>query len=186
MLAAVERSDASAATKLSLRFQILTAVRLGEVRDARWLDIDFVKRVWTIPAHRMKADEEREVPLATQPLAILDEARLLGSANDLVFPSPRGGMLSNGTHSKLFRQLGFKWVPHGFCSTFRDWCAMNAVPREVAEACLAHKVGNAVEDAYARSALLERRRPVMQKWADYLDEAARAAAEIDAKSDVES
>ena len=186
VLTAVERSDASAATKLSLRFQVLIAARLGEVRDARWSDIDFAKRVWAIPAHRMKADEEHTVPLPSQAFAILNKARLLGGANDLVFPSPRGGILSNGTHSKLVRELGFKWVPHGFRSSFRNWCAMSAVPREVAEACLAHNVGNEVEGAYARSSLLERRRPVMQKWADYLDEAARAITEVNLKTDVDS
>ena len=95
-------------------------------------------------------------------------------------------MLSDGTHSKLVRKLGFKWVPHGFRSSFRDWCAMNEVPREVAEASLAHKVGNEVELAYSRSVLLERRRPVMHKWATYLDDAARVLTDLNAQSDDDS
>ena len=181
VLHAVERSDAFTATKLSLRFQVLTASRLGEVRDARWLDIDREERVWALRADRMKSSEAHEVPLSLQALAVLDEARLLGGANDLVFPSPTGSVLSNATHSKLVRELGFKWVPHGFRSSFRDWCAMNSVPREVAEAGLAHPVGNLVERAYARSQLLDRRRPVMQAWADFLDESARPLTDPGAK-----
>lgn len=181
VIAFVECSGAMAATKLSLRFQILTAARLGEVRDARWRDVDVAKRVWTVSAEAMKAGEEHQVPLSSQSLAILDGARLLGGANDLVFPSRTGAKLSNTTHSKIIRAVGFTCVPHGFRSSFRDWCAMNAVPREVAEACLAHRVGNEVEGAYARSSLLERRRSVMQKWADYLDEQTPAVSEINAQ-----
>ena len=170
VLHAVDRSDASAATKLSLRFQVLTDARLGEVRDARRSHIDRKQRVWAVPADRMKSGEAHAVPLSSQALAVLDEAWLLGGANDLVFPSLRGGMLSDGTHSKLVRQLGFDWVPHGFRTSFRTWCAMNKIPREVAEAGEAHVVGNLVERAYSRSDLFERRRPVMQAWADYLGE----------------
>ena len=186
VLNAVDRADASLATKLSLRFQVLTASRLGEVRAARWSDIDRKACVWTIPADRMKTSKEHRVPLSTQALALLDEAHLLGGADGLIFPSPRGGMLSDGTHSKLVRKLGFKWVPHGFRSSFRDWCAMNEVPREVAEASLAHQVGNEVERAYSRSVLLERRRPVLQKWANYLDDATRVLTDLDAQSDDDS
>ena len=178
VLHAVERSNALTATKLSLRFQVLTAARLGEVRNARWSNTNREQRVWTVPADGMKAGEAHEVALSSQALDILDEAWLLGGANDLVFPSPTGSMLSNATHSKLVRELGFKWVPHGFRSSYRDWCAMNSVPREVAEAGLAHIVGNPVELAYARSRLLERRRPVMQAWADFLDESACALADV--------
>ena len=181
VLHAVERSDAMTATKLSLRFQVLTASRLGEVRNARWSDINREQRVWAVPAERMKSSEAHKVALSLQVLGILDEAWLLGGANDLVFPSPTGGMLSDGTHSKLVRELGFRWVPHGFRSSFRDWCAMNSVPREVAEAGLAHPVGNLVERAYARSQLLDRRRPVMQAWADFLDESARPLTDPGAK-----
>ena len=97
----------------------------------------------------MKSSEAHEVPLSCQVLAVLNEAWPLRAASDFVFPSPGGGMLSDGTHSKLVRKLGFKWVPHGFRSSFRDWCAMNSIPREVAEAGLSHIVGSPVERAYA-------------------------------------
>ena len=182
VLQGVDRSDAFPVTKLSLRFQVLTAARLGEVRGARWSDMDRDARAWAVPGDRMKSGEAHAVPLSSQCLALLDEAWALRGGNDLVFPAPRGGMLSDGTHSKLVRQLGFKWVPHGFRASFRTWCAMNKVPREVAEAGLAHVVGGLVERAYARSDLFNRRRPVMQAWADYLDASARAINDVGPES----
>ena len=186
VLDAVDRSGAMAATKHSLRFQVLTAARLGEVREARWSDIDFDKRVWTVPAERMKTRVEHGVPLSPQAIAVVEQARALGGANDLVFPSLGGAMLSNATHSKLLHELGFAWVPHGFRSSFRDWCGETGVAREVAEMCLAHAVGDPVEASYARSKLLERRRPIMEDWANYLDDRARCHNNANAASTADS
>ena len=90
----------------------------------------------------------------------------------LVFPSVMGKQLTDNTLSKLLRENNIDAVPHGFRSSFRDWCGDSGVAREVAEACLAHVVKNQVEAAYARSDLLERRREVMQKWADYVSKTA--------------
>ena len=112
------------------------------------------------------------MPLAPRALAVLDEARKLSHGEGLIFPSTTGKPLSDSTISKLVREQGIQAVPHGFRSSFRDWCGETGQPREVAEACLAHAVKSKVEAAYARSDLLNRRRILMQAWADYLSETA--------------
>lgn len=99
---------------------------------------------------------------------MVEEARAFRE-NDLLFPTATGRKMSDSTLSKLLRELGVGTVPHGFRSTFRDWCGeMTNAPREVAEAALGHKVGNVVEQAYARSDLFEKRRALMESWARYL------------------
>ena len=176
VLHAVDRSGASLSTKLSLRFQVLTAARLGEVRAARWSEMDSENRMWIVPKDRMKTGVEHRVPLSPQAIAVLAEARVLvGASTDLVFPSPRGNMLSDATHSKLLRVLGFPWVPHGFRSSFCDWCGDNGIEHDLAQACLAHSN----RDPYFRSDIIERRRHVMESWANYLDETARALHDSD-------
>ena len=167
-LDAVARSQAALATKLALRFLTLTAARSGEVRGATWDEIDRKARRWRIPAERMKSEREHHVPLSDSALAVLDEAAGIREAStDLIFPSPRRGLLSDNTLSKLLRDLRIQCVPHGFRSSFRDWCAETGKPREVAEAALAHVVPG-VEGSYFRSDLFDRRRILMQAWADYL------------------
>ena len=103
---------------------------------------------------------------------MLDEARKLSHGKGLIFPAATGKPLSDSTISKLVREQGIQAVPHGFRSSFRDWCGETGQPREVAEACLAHAVKSKVEAAYARSDLLNRRRILMRAWADYLSETA--------------
>ena len=172
VLRAVEDSGARTCTKLSFKFMVLTAARVGEIRGARWSEIALAKRLWIVPAERMKAKKEHRVPLSFESIAILEQARVLCGQNELVFPSPTGDMLSDATHSKLLRTLGLAWVPHGFRSSFRDWCGESGVPWDVAEECLSHTTGNATELSYKRSDLLNRRRVVMDNWARYLHETA--------------
>ena len=164
----VGQSEAWWATVSAFRFLVLTAARSGEVRGARWSEIDREARTWTIPALRMKSEREHRVPLSDATLDVLDRAEALADGSGLIFPSMRGLELSDSTISKLLRENGVEAVPHGFRSSFRDWCAENNVPRELAEQSLAHAVANATEAAYLRSDVLERRREVMQRWADYL------------------
>ena len=166
-VSAVRDPGAWDSTKLAFELLVLTACRSGEVRLATWPEVDLDAAVWTIPADRMKAGKEHRVPLSKQALAVLEEARALTRGDGLVFPSMSGRELSNASMSKLVRQLGIKGVPHGFRSSFRDWCSDTGAPRDVAEACLAHVV-RGVEGAYAPSDLLDRRRPVMDAWADYV------------------
>ena len=165
----IRETDAWAPTKLAFRFLVLTGSRSGEVRGAKWCEIDREGATWTVPAERMKAGKEHRVPLSQKAVALLSEAREWSGDSGLVFPAQRGRALTDDAISKLTRENGIDAVPHGFRSSFRDWCGETGVVREVAEACLAHTVRNAVEAAYARSDLLERRRGVMQDWADYVD-----------------
>ena len=167
-LATIRDTGAWPATKLAFELLVLTATRSGETRLATWDEIDLDNRVWTIPAERTKTAAEHRVPLADAALDVLQQAQALGDGTGLIFPSPRGKVLSDSTISKLVKENGIAAVPHGFRSSFRDWCGDSAVAREVAEACLAHQVGNAVELAYARSDLYQRRVEVMQAWADYV------------------
>ncbi len=168
-LATVRSSQASVTTKDAFEFLVLTAARSGEVRLATWDEMDLDAGVWTIPGARMKAKRDHRVPLSGRALAILHDARRRSDGTGLVFRSLRGKPLSNTTLSKLIKELGLAAVPHGFRSSFRDWAAeRTSTPREVVEAALAHTVRNPTEAAYARSDLFERRRRLMDEWADYL------------------
>ena len=150
---------------LAFEFLVLTAGRSGEVRAARWDEIDRDVAVWTIPGERMKAGRKHRVPLAPQALAVLDQAGELAASSGLIFPSATGRMLSQSGMPKLLHQLGIDAVPHGFRSSFRDWAAeCTDAPREVCELALAHVNRDRVEAAYRRSDLFERRRGLMVDW----------------------
>ena len=168
-LATIERGEAWLGTKLAFRFLVFTAARSGEVRGALWDEVEVDSAIWTIPPSRMKAGEEHRVPLSDAALAVLAEAHEISDSSQLLFPSLSGKLMSDSTLSKLLRVRGIAGVPHGFRSSFRDWAAeQTSFPREVMEAALAHQVANKVEAAYFRSDLLEKRRQLMQQWADYL------------------
>lgn len=153
----------------ALEFLTLTAARSGEVRGARWSEIDMKAGVWTIPAERMKARKEHRVPLSQQALDLLKKLPRI-DGTDHVFPSARGGPLSDMTLSAVMRRMGLEAVPHGLRSTFRDWCAEHTnYPREVAEQALAHSLPDKVEAAYRRGDLFEKRRRLMAEWANFLD-----------------
>ena len=166
-LEVVRASRASMPVKLAFEFLVLTAARSGEVRLARWTEIDPDNEIWTVPADRMKTKREHRVPLSDRALEVLNEARKYAGGSGLVFPSLSGRALSDATMSKLLREQGIAAVPHGFRSSFRDWCADTGKPREIAEAALAHTVGG-VEGAYFRSDLFERRRRLMDQWAAFV------------------
>ena len=168
-LARIRASGAHRATVLAFEFLVLTACRSGDVRGATWDEIDLETGVWAIPGERMKVYRPHRVPLSSGSRATLIQAMELRDRSNLVFPSVTGRPLSDSTISKLVRENGIAAVPHGFRSSFRDWCGeCSGAPREVAESALAHVVGG-VEGAYARSDLFERRRMLMQAWSDYLD-----------------
>ena len=168
----VQGSGAGMAVKLAFEFLVLTAARSGEIRLATWGEIDTDARTWTVPAERMKANQEHRVPLCARAMQILTEARALEAASGLVFPGTRAGKpLADLTLSKLMRDLNIDAVPHGFRSSFRDWAAERAnAPPAVAEAALAHTVRNKVEAAYNRTDLFDRRRRLMDQWAGYLED----------------
>ncbi|SIT58781.1 Prophage CP4-57 integrase [Mesorhizobium prunaredense] len=174
----------------ALEFVALTACRSQEVRGATWDEIDLDKALWIVPAARMKMNREHRVPLTADSTALLRALPRLADSK-LVFPSIKGGQLSDMTLSATMRRIhdadigdgngGFidraskrPAVPHGLRSTFRDWVAERTTfPGDMAEVSLAHKVSNAVEAAYRRGDQVEKRRAMMAAWADFL--AGRAA-----------
>ena len=168
-LEAARSSTAQPRVKLLFEMLVLTACRSAEARLSRWSEFDLQERLWTIPGERTKTGRPHRVPLSSRAMTVLKEAKAAGRGTGLVFPGIRGDRpFSDKVLSRLVRKLEIDAVPHGFRSSFRDWCSETGVAREVAEACLAHIVKNKVEAAYARSDLLERRRDVMEAWADYV------------------
>jgi len=156
--------------RLALGALVLTASRSGEVRLARWSEIDLDKATWTIPAERMKAGKTHVVPLSPAALRVFRRAAELRMAGtDLVFPGlKRGKPLSDMTLLKILRDMKLDATVHGFRSAFRDWCAEEtSVAGEVAEAALAHAIPNKVEAAYRRTDFFEKRRKLMDAWAEY-------------------
>lgn len=168
----------------ALEFLILTAVRSGEATGARWSEIDMDAGVWTIPADRMKAEREHRIPLPSAAMELLASMpRMAGT--DIIFPGQNlRDEMSDATMRKVVRLMheaevkagrdgwtdrisGRVAVPHGFRSTFRDWSAERGHDRDMTELALAHQVGSAVERAYRRTDMLERRRGLLADWADY-------------------
>ena len=161
--------DAIAA--MAMEFCILTATRSGETLGARWSEIDMPAKVWTVPADRMKAAREHRIPLSDRAMAILErlfEAR----TGDLVFPGQRAGKpLSGMAMQMVLRRMKIEDATvHGFRSAFRDWAGNEThFAREVAEAALAHVVGDKAEQAYRRGDALEKRRALMSAWATFCE-----------------
>ena len=168
---AVRESDAGLSTKLLFEFIALTAVRSGEARKATWVEIDYKTLSWVIPAERVKTHRELRVPLSTRVREILIEAIKLSDGSGLIFPGSSGRVLSNATLSKLVRELGIPGTVHGLRSTFRDWASeQTSTPRAVMESALGHAIKDKAEAAYARSDLFDKRKELMQEWADYITE----------------
>ena len=172
-LRTVDASQASMSARLCFRFLVLSAARSGEARGALWDEIELQDRVWRILPERMKAGAEHRVPLSAQALDVLNEASALRDESGLMFPSPmkRKSAMSDMTLMKVLRSTGLaeRATVHGFRSSFKNWTLEQTdTPWAVSEAALAHTLGNSTEQAYARSDLFERRRALMQLWADYV------------------
>ena len=175
-LGIIENSTAKKVTKLAIRFLALTAARSNEVRGCLWTEIDLDRKLWIIPASRMKAGAEHRVPLSQAALDILEAAKGLQQdrPSELVFPSPVKGSekpMSDMTLTKVLRTTGLadRMTIHGIRSSFRDWTSEETfTPWAVAELALAHRVGSSVEQAYHRTDLLDKRRELMEAWADFL------------------
>ena len=181
--AALQGRDGTGARALQLL--VLTATRSQEVRGAAWDEFDLDKGLWVIPAQRMKMDREHRVALSAAAVALLQSLPRL-DGNPLVFPSARGGQISDMTLSATMKRMhetevaadraGFvdrvskrPAVPHGLRSTFRDWVAERTqYPGDMAEVALAHRISNAVEASYRRGDMIEKRRAMMATWAGFL------------------
>jgi integrase len=157
---------------LALEFLILSASRTAEVLKARWGEIDFTAKIWTRPADHMKAGVEHAVPLTPRMLAILEGVprNNRDGGDGLIFEGSKAGHpLGRNALSKIVNVMGADVTVHGFRSSFRDWVGeQTSFPRELAEHALAHSVGSQVEQAYARSKLLEKRRALMSQWERFL------------------
>lgn len=173
----------------ALEFAVLTATRSGEVRGARWEEIDLAAKLWTIPPERMKAKKEHRVPLSKQALQLLEGLeRIEGS--EMVFPGRKPlHPLSDMSLTACMRRMDYKdskgrvCVPHGCRSTFRDWVAeKTAFPGDLAEMALAHTLDSAVEAAYRRGDMLAKRLKMMQSWADYCDTIPKAGNVVPIKA----
>lgn len=153
-----------------LAFTILTACRSGEARGATWSEIDLEAGVWSIPAERMKAGRAHRIPLSPAAISLL-EALPEFVGTDLVFPGMSGEKpLSDMSLTACMRRMKLTAVPHGFRSTFTDWCAeRTAYPSEVREMALAHAIGNDTEAAYRRGDLFDKRRILMADWAAFMN-----------------
>ncbi len=164
----------------AMEMTILTATRTSEVLNAQWSEIDLADRVWTIPAVRMKTPRDHRVPISDALLALLVNLPRL-EANPFLFPGLRPGKpLTNMAMLMALRRMGNSHLTmHGFRSSFRDWAGeATSHPRDVCEQALAHTIGNAVEAAYRRGDLFEKRRRLMQEWSDFVFSGVEAAAEV--------
>ncbi len=158
---------------LALEFLVFTAARTSEVTGAKWEEIDFQSKVWTVPAERMKAGKEHRVPLCDRALAILTSIQSGRDPGEYVFPGWKySSGLSNGAMLALMEKLGYvSATPHGFRSSFRDWAAEEAhnFQNETVELALAHVIKNQAERAYRRGDQLERRRELMAAWQNFIE-----------------
>jgi integrase len=171
----VELRAREGAAASMLQFAILCAARTGEVLGSRWSEIDLKQRVWTVPADRMKAGREHRVPLSASAVAILEKMAEI-KQSDFVFPGDKSGQpFSNMAMLAALRRMNrADLTTHGFRSTFRTWAADQPGNwRDVAEAALAHVVGDDTERAYNRGDLFEKRRKLMDAWARYCSTPAR-------------
>jgi integrase len=160
--------EREAVAALALEFVILTASRTSEAIEATWVEIDLEKAIWTIPAARMKAGKEHRVPLPPRAVQILEGMQQLGSA--YVFPGTRSDSLSSMAMAMLLRRMKADVTVHGFRSGFRDWAAeCTGYSHEVAEMALAHTISSAVERAYRRGDLFDKRRQLMADWAAFCE-----------------
>jgi integrase len=160
----------------ALEFLILTAARTGEVLNAEWSEFDLENKVWTVPAKRMKANRDHRVPLSPRTVEII-EGLAKFRTGDFVFPGRRlDKPLSNMALGTVLQRMDIQDATvHGFRSAFRDWCGEEThFPREIAEAALAHVIGDKAERAYRRGDALEKRRALMAEWAAFLDGADEA------------
>ena len=175
-VASVLRSPATVSVgKQALEFTLLTAARSGEVRGMKWDEVDVERKIWTVPASRMKAKVSHRVPLTPRALEILAVRYAFRDESHLVFASRRKTPLSDMTLTKILRDAkigsdscGRTATVHGFRSSFRDWASENGYARDLAERALAHTIKNAAEAAYHRTDLLDQRRELMEAWESFV------------------
>ncbi|AIV49905.1 tyrosine-type recombinase/integrase [Burkholderia pseudomallei] len=179
-LRALDADPADLPGKIAIRLIILNAARKSEVIGGRWSEIDFDAAEWRIPPERMKGGKEHVVPLSRQAVALLRELRAL-SGGDVMFPNRRDPRrpMAGGSINNVMHRMGFteEAKPHGFRALFSTYWHEAQAPHDVIELCLAHSVGSTVSRAYNRAQLLDERRELLQRWADLIDDLAKAPAQ---------
>jgi integrase len=173
-MAKLRKREATSA--LALELCILTAARSGEILGMRWPEIDLDKKIWTVPANRMKAGREHRVPLSPRAVTILQQLEKLKSGEFVLAGQTRNKPLSNMAMEMVLRRMKIERATvHGFRSSFRDWAGnVSNFPREITETALAHVIGDKAEQAYRRSDALEKRRKLMEAWAAYCEPRAKS------------
>jgi integrase len=171
-----ELANAAGTAAVALRFLIFTVARTNEVLGARWSEIDTARAIWCIPGQRMKMGESHSVPLSSAARTILDEMRD-GNQNDLVFPNDNGDLFSDMAMLAVLKRMHHGHVTvHGFRATFATWAEeCTDYPDGLREAALAHKYKNETMAAYQRGEKLEKRRALMNDWAEYIGGKGRVA-----------
>ncbi len=169
----LKASNNAETVKLAFEFLILTATRTAEVLGARWDEIDFENKIWTIPASRMKMAREHRVPLSLRCVEVLRSAKQLSGGSEFLFPGRSlSKPLSNMVFLMALRRMSLDVTAHGFRSAFRDWAAeCTNFPNDVCEMALAHTVKDKTEAAYRRGDLLEKRIPLMERWSEFCADA---------------
>ena len=168
-IAKLRKREATSA--LALELCILTAARSGEILGMRWSEFDLGKKIWIVPAKRMKAGREHRVPLASRAVAILRQQEKVSTGEFVFAGRARNKPLSNMAMEMVLRRMKVdNATVHGFRSSFRDWAGnVTSFPREITEMALAHVIGDKAEQAYRRRDALEKRRKLMEAWAGYCE-----------------
>ncbi len=161
-------------TRLALEFVILTAARSGEVREMPRAEVDLKKRIWVVPAERMKMDREHRVPLSSRAIEIVQEADRLRRESPLTFPMSSGEPMSDMTLLAVLRRAELPVTVHGFRSSFKTWAVEHEeAPDEWSELALAHADDNKTRKSYRRTDFFEQRRDLMERWAQFLERASQ-------------
>jgi integrase len=165
---ALRQRQERATGAVALEFLILTCARSGEVFGMTWDEIDFEKKLWSLTAGRTKQGRAHTVPLSARALAILEQQKQYRNGSEFVFNGRQRTQLTNKVMLNVLHNMGLEYCVHGFRSTFRDYMGNEtAFAREPVEHCLAHRLGNSVELAYRRQDSLNKRRVIMDHWAEY-------------------
>ena len=182
LIEAIANANIKRTTRCLLEWQLHTMTRPSEASGARWDEIDWEEKIWTIPAERMKKRREHRIPLTEQMLAILEVIKPISSHRDFIFPSDRDPKkpCNSQTANMALKRMGFagRLVSHGLRSLASTTLNEQGFDRDLIEASLAHVDDNQVRSAYNRTDYLERRRPMMSWWSGHIEEAAKGSLSV--------
>lgn len=182
LIEAIANANIKRTTRCLLEWQLHTMTRPAEASGARWDEIDWEEKVWTIPAERMKKRREHRIPLSGQMLAILEVIKPISGHREFIFPSDRDPKkpCNSQTANMALKRMGFagRLVSHGLRSLASTTLNEQGFDRDLIEASLAHVDDNQVRSAYNRTDYLKRRRPMMNWWSGHIEEAAKGSLSV--------